>query len=320
MEPEAPEQADNPRMLVAELPDGPTSPSLSMLNCCWRDYLREQADADDVLAVLGQVTQFIEFELETLRQQIVQGISDPDNPTLNAIVKAFELHLDANEKMAQEFADESVEFGESFVSGFVLAQKATQQLIDAHQNTMEHIQAMALVNCIFCEHSNSRESGRCSQCGRSLPGVGSESNFSVVQQEGLDPQVLHEPALTRNFVELDEAVEKWQDGDLDDAGLLEVLTQIEKRLYDHLAESETYAPTINRAPQAAQESLLEGLDLTQQALKASLAALGLMRQGFDGGKLDQVCQGFEDFEAASDLMMQAYRHSRQAARLASPTG
>lgn len=286
-----------------------------MLRCVWRDYVQEVATEDDVLGVLDQVTGYILFELETLRQQALQGISDPENRTFQAIVGAFEQHLEANQTMAEEFsAENSKDFGEVFRRGFGLAQQATQSMMDAHRVTMEDIEAMSQLDCIFCGHSNLRGTGRCAKCGRNLPGGSQSSSFSLIEQEGLDPAA--GPEVTQNYALLDQALDAWEVGDMEDEALGQLLDDIEQKLLGHQAETETQHSEIQRAPKHAQEALREGVSLTQEALKASLEALKSLKDGFQKGNAEQMGQGFEEFESASHSMVQAYKASREAGRLA----
>lgn len=183
---------------------------------------------------------------------------------------------------------------------------------------MDYIQAVAQVACIFCQHANARESDRCAQCGRTLTHHGSapSSTFSVIERQGIEDPGDWAPGLTKIFAILDQAVEAWQDGVLDDEGLLEEVEQLEHQLQEHEKETYKQAQAIENAPLAAREALCDGLEMTQQALSASLAGLDLMRAGFAEVNLEFVSQGFEEFETASELMIRAYHAARQAATLA----
>jgi hypothetical protein len=286
-----------------------------MLRCVWQAYLTGEATPEDVLGVVDQVTGFIQFELETLRQQALKGISDPDNPTFQKIVGAFELHLEANELLAAEFAEDpelEAEAGQNFLAGFELALQATQQLVEAHDQTMEHIQAMANVDCIFCSHLNPRESERCAKCGRTLPGAPAGSSFSLVNQEGLEAG----PApgeVTQNYVLVAEAVEDWRNGVIQTEELLNTLEDVEQRLACHQEESQQYHREIQQAPVEAQAALAESVAMTEEGLAQSLAAIETMKLAFDKDNDSYLDNGLHELEKASHLIVQAYHASREAA-------
>ncbi|MBT9583953.1 hypothetical protein IV102_11470 [bacterium] len=286
-----------------------------MLRSVWDAYVHGEATPEDVLGVLDTVTGFINFELETLRQQALKGISDPESPTFQKIVGAFELHLEAIDRMAEEFPDESDsedDLGEAFLEGFGLAQKATQQLIEAHAQTMEHIQAMATVGCIFCSHANARESQRCARCGRPLPGGPAGSSFTLVNQEGLEagPPV---GEVTQNYAMVAEAVENWRNGSIQTEELLTTLEDVEQRLACHRDESQQYYDEIKQAPPQAQAALSEAVAMTEEGLIQSLAAIEKMKLAFDKEDDSYLESGLHEFEKASNLMVQAYHASREAA-------
>lgn len=292
------------------------SPSLSMLRAVWGAYCSGEAGADDVLGVLDNVTGFIHFELETLRQQAARGVSDPANPTFQKITRAFELHLEAIDVMAEEFPEDADSgTGERFLEGFALAVEATQQLIDAHQSTMEHIEAMANVACIFCSHSNPRETERCAKCGRPLPGAESGSSFSMMNAEGLEMGG-GGGRVTQNYAIVAEAVEDWRNGVIQAEELLTTLEDIEQRLACHQEESQQYYQEIEKAPEHAQEALHEAVALTEEGLAQSLAAIEKMKLAFDKEDDSYLETGLHDFEKASNLMVQAFHASKEAAQKA----
>lgn len=292
------------------------SPSLSMLRAVWGAYGKGEAGPEDVLGVLDSVTGFINFELETLRQQAERGISDLNNPTFKRIVGAFELHLEAIDIMAEEFPEDEGGTGERFLEGFELAQQATLQLIEAHQSTMQHIEAMAKVACMFCSHSNPRESQRCARCGRPLPGSESGSSFSLMNAEGLETTGGPTGVVTQNYAILAEAVEDWRNGVIQAEELLTTLEDIEQRLACHQEESQHYYQEIEKAPEHAQEALTEAVAMTEEGLAQSLAAIEKMRLAFDKEDDSYLETGLHDFEKASHLMVQAFQASKEAAEKA----
>lgn len=284
-----------------------------MLRSVWQAHLTGEASPDDVLGVLDTVTGFIQFELETLRQQALQGISDPDNPTFQRIVEAFELHLEAIDTMALEFTDEDAEPAQHFRQGYQIAQQATQQLADAHRETMEHIKAMANVACIFCSHSNPRESERCSQCGRNLPGSPSGSSFSLVNEEGLDGAATPRAEVTQNYALVAEAVEDWRNGVIQTEELLTTLEDVEQKLACHQEETEQYYKEIEKAPAEAQAALNEAVAMTEEGLAQSLAAIDKMKMAFDKEDDSYLSNGLDEFEKASNIVARAFHASRAAA-------
>ena len=313
------ETPDGPPSLPAPSPQQAVSPSLSMLRSVWEAFRHGEATPDDVLGVLDQVTGFIQFELETLRQQVLKGISDPENPTFQTIVGAFEKHLEAIDLMAQEFPDtqdEAFQPGEHYLSGFALAEQATQELADAHRQTMEHIEAMASVSCIFCNHSNPRETERCAKCGRTLPGAPSGSSFSLLNAEGLDAAVSPVGEVTQNYALLAEAVDDWRNGVIQSEELLTTLEDVEQRLACHQEESLQYYEEIKKAPEQAQASLTEAVEMTEQGLTQSLAALDTMKLAFDKEDDSYLDTGLDEFAKASNLVVKAYHASREAAAAA----
>lgn len=296
----------------------PDSPSLSMLRNCWAAYLDEQATEEDVLGVLDTVQGFIQFELDTLQQQVEQGISQLENPTFQKIFGAFERHLEGLDRIALEFDPEvtELEVGSYFQEGYQICLEATGDLIDAHQQTMEHIEAMANVSCIFCSHSNPRESERCSQCGRNLPGSPSGSSFSLVNAEGLEGPVGSGLEVTGNYAKVAQAVEGWRQAQIDSDQLLAVLDEVEGKLAGHRQETEQYYREIASSPEAAREALEQAVAQTELGLDQSLDALETMKLAFDKEDDSYLVTGLDQLEQASNLLVQAYHASRQAAQKA----
>lgn len=313
------ESCSLPGALKPELPEDPRSPSLSMLRSVWQAYLLEEAGPDDVLGVIDQVTAFIQFELDTLQKQAEQGQADPQSATFQKIVAAFELHLEALDEMALEFAEPAEEEtpgppGAHYQRGFNLALKATGQLVEAHRGAMEHIEAMAQVACIFCAQANPRESQRCSHCGRALPGSQGGSSFSLVNADGLEGT--SSPAagqVTQNYAILAEAVERWRGGQLPSEELLQQLNEVEEMLVGHQQETGQYYQEIEQAPEQAQEALRRAVAMTEEGLVQSLQALDKMKMAFEKEDDSYLETGLDEFAQASSLMVQAFQASREAA-------
>lgn len=270
-----------------------------MLRSVWGAYCEGEAGPPEVLEVIDRVVGFLHFELESLEQQAQAGIAHRGNPTFMKIQRAFQLHLEAMDIMAEEF--ESVEApGTCFVEGFELALEATAELIDAHHSALAHIQAMAQVDCMFCGHSNSRDQQRCGKCGRTLGGSEGKNSLSVVQQEGLESQT-PPVAVTGNYVRVAQTVEAWRQGQCKDDQLLQVMQEVEERLLGHLQECDTYPPE-----QVAEEVL----QATRLGLAQSLDALDTMRLAFEKEDDSYLSNGLAELQNASSLLVDAYHQSK----------
>jgi len=319
---------------AASIPSGPPkpdedgnydSPALATLRRVWDDYCEEIATPDDVMGVIAEIGGFSQFQLQVLERQVEQGVSNPEDDSFSLIYEAFEILLEACDFMSFEFAEELpegvVEPEEGFFShGFDLVQEATNQMMEGHAIGMEHIEAMAEVNCPFCQHVNSRDDSKCGRCGRALPmtapsGPESGGAVNVVEHVGLENQASESDGeFTRNYVQTVEILEGWKAKAVSPAQLREFLDKLEETFLAHLGETQLHEETIRRAPQEKQEALMEALEKTREGLQMSLDSVAKMRSAFDLEDDRYLFFGLSDLEAASKVMVEAYWANKDAAK------
>lgn len=283
------------------------SPSLAMIRRVWQAFHEEQATPEDVVGVLHQVATILQVELTTLQAQLDQGISQPEDPVFQKIQQAFQHHLEAVELMASDF--------EQFPTGLAMAQQATNDLMAAHTEAMRHIEAMGQVSCIFCSHENPRGEERCHNCGRNLPGAVEKTSFAAQNTVGLEQGGPSGAEVTENYVSVARALEAWRREELDAAGLLATLEEVEQLTRAHRQETVQHRDLIEEAPPEAREALHQGVDQTQAALEDTLAALEKMKLAFVKEDDSYLETGLHDLELAARSLVQAFHVSRAAARV-----
>jgi hypothetical protein len=297
------------------------SPALRSLSRVWEDYCEEIAAPEDVMGVIAEIGNFSLHQLRTLEHQVEQGVSNPENEAFSLIFEAFETLVEACELMMMEFADEVPEDVEEpedgfFTYGFDLVQEATNQMMEGHNLGMEHIEAMAEVNCPFCQHVNSRENPKCDKCGRNLPQCGGDSGSSlnVVEHQGLERKSGAEGEFTKNYVMTATILEDWKAGKVSAEQLTNFLDNLEQYLNGHLNETEQQEQLISGAPEGQQEALFQALELTRRGLHMSLEAVAKMRSAFDLQDDRYLFFGLSDLEEASKVMLEGYYANKKAAK------
>lgn len=297
-------------------------PALIALRRVWNDYCEEIASPQQVMDVIAEIGKFSQHNLGLLEKQVEDGVSNPEDPAFALILEAFEMMLDACEYLALEFVDpdpdDEIEEPEDgfFLYGVEMVQEATNQMMEGHNLALDHIQAISEVNCLFCGQKNSRETQRCSKCGRNLPQSANRasSSFEAVNAEGLEKSA-SEPQgeFTRNYVMIARTVSGWQSGHTTPDQLAEVFDRVEQALVAHLEDTERQEKQLAQAPPAQQQALAKAITLTQDGLEASLAALERMREAFEQEDETQLSLALVEFEAASRQMVASYHACKQAA-------
>ena len=119
------------------------SPALMALRDVWDAYVEGEADSDDVVGVVHQIAASLEQHLDVLQEQVNQGTSDVYDPIFSSVCKAFMSHLQALKHMLKEFQGEADDGRCFFEEGYEMAQKATNQMMEAHHKTMARIESKA---------------------------------------------------------------------------------------------------------------------------------------------------------------------------------
>ena len=299
------------------------SPPLRALRQVWADFEAELASETDVMDTIAELGRFAQHNLRLFEKQISSGESNPEDPGFSLIIEAFELILEGCEYMALEFVEpdpeDDVEEPEEgfFVCGLDMIQEATNQMMEGHKLTMQHIAASAEASCPFCGQKNLRDLARCAKCGRALPLSESpplDTGFSSVQSEGLESRHAPPAELTENYVFLSRAVEGWKSGSVTSQELAQALDIVEQKLVAHLDDTERQELLLKKAPAAQQGALSEAVGMTQDGLEASLAAVERMRLAFEKEDDTYLYLGMGDFEEASRLMVASFVASKEAAK------
>jgi len=303
------------------------SPALRALGKVWEAFLEEQAGPGDVIGVIAKIGDFAYSQLRLLEKQVEDGVSNPDEEAFSLIFEAFEILLEGCEFLALEFAEEIPEDLEVppdgfFLYGYDLIQEATNQMMRGHTLAMEHIEAMADVNCPFCEQVNSRENTKCDKCGRPLmtaPLEDSGHAVDLVERQGLEKRspgggAAADEGLTKNYMLTAELLERWKAGSADAEELEKHLDQMENGFLGHLGETKQHEQMIKRAPAAKRAALMEALEMTRQGLNLSLDAIEKMRLAFDNEDDRYLFFGLTDLEEASRVLVDAYWANKEAAK------
>jgi hypothetical protein len=296
------------------------SPPLRALRQVWSDFLQDKASEVQVMDTIAELGRFAQHNLGLMEGTLESGESNPEDPGFCLIMEAFELVLEGCEHMALEFVDpdpeDQVEEPEEgfFAFGLALVQEATNQMMEGHRRTMEHIAATAQVSCPFCAQPNSRELPRCAKCGRALPqSEAGGQTFNAVQEEGLEGGAASQGEVTENYVLLARAVAGWKSGNVSQHDLAGLIEEVEGKLIAHLQDTARQEEILQRAPAERRPALARAVALTREGLDASLAALERMKMAFekeDGGYLEV---GLSDLEQASMLMVASFKASKSAA-------
>lgn len=303
------------------------SPALRALRRVWEDFVDEKAEEAHVMGVVAELDRFANAQLAQLNRQIEEGTAKTEEESFKLIYEAFEILLDATDMMAFEFVEPEEEMEEPeegfFLTGLELVQEATNQMMEGHNLALEHIQATSEICCMFCNHKNPRGIERCQKCGRALPkmpGQPVQSSFTAVQEEGLDRKSGPRGAnVTENYVILAQGVGLWRENQIDAERLFEGIEEIEQRLIDHQNDLPDQRFMVeDQAPEHQREALLEAIDLTQEGLERSLAALDRMKLAFEKEDDTYLELGLSEFEEASKLLVQAFHANQKAARLGGP--
>lgn len=119
------------------------SPALMALRDIWDAYVEGEVDDEDVVGVIHQIAASLEQHLDVLQEQVNQGKSDVYDPIFSSVCKAFMNHLQALKHMLKEFQGETDDERCFFEEGYEMAQKATNQMMEAHDKTMARIDSKA---------------------------------------------------------------------------------------------------------------------------------------------------------------------------------
>lgn len=314
---------DAPQIPTPDQDGNYDSPPLRALRRVWTDYQAEIASETDVMDTIAELGRFAQHQLGLFEKKIDSGASNPDDPGFSLIIEAFEMVLEGCEYMALEFVEpdpeDEVEEPEEgfFACGLGLIQDATNQMMEGHQLTMDHIAASSEASCPFCGQKNSRELPRCAKCGRALPQSEApqlDPEFSAVQEEGLENGQAAPAQPTENYMVLAHSVEGWRSGELSHQELAQIIDAIEQKLLAHLEDTERQEQVLRMAPAPQREALAAAVSMTQDGLEASLAAIERMRLAFEKEDDTYLHLGLGDFEEASRLMVQSFLASKDAAR------
>lgn len=284
------------------------SAALESVRKCWAEVLAGNAEEEDLALTLQAFWDRVQFELNSLDAQVVQGVSNPKDPTFAAIYAGFEKQMAAAERMELELEQPDQGHMEA---GLQLAQNANNMLAQAHRALLERLEASARVDCPFCSSSNPRTETRCGQCLRPLPQLAEEaptSSFSLLQAEGLQARGQGRP-FTQNAQELTQALEDYQQERLTWEQLYTVLDEIEEKLMRHQEEN--------------QKLFVEGegdpgglFHRTDEALHRSLEALDTMRLAWDQEDESFLQRGLDQFYAASDELLEVFEAMKEKAEAA----
>ena len=139
------------------------SPPLKALRRVWGDFEAGVATDTDVMDVIAELGRFAQHQLGLFEKKIESGASNPEDPGFSLILEAFEMVLEGCEYMALEFVEpdpeDQVEEPEEgfFACGLGMIQEATNQMMEGHQLTLEHIEASSVASCPFCAQKNPRD-------------------------------------------------------------------------------------------------------------------------------------------------------------------
>lgn len=297
------------------------SRALKALRTVWEDYCDEVATAENVMAIIADIGRFSQAQLMGLEEQVKRGISNPDNESFSLIFEAFELVLEACDFLAYEFVDdlpEDVEEPEEgfFDYGFQLMQDATNQMMEGHKLAMEHLQAMSMVSCPFCAHSNSRDDQKCGRCGRALPTAPQAGGgIDLKERQGLEQGgQAQQGETTKNYAQTFQMLEAWKAGAVSPEQLGDFLHQLEASFGGHLAETDKQEKMIAQAPAHQQHALMQALQKTREGLRLSLEAVTKMKSAFELEDDRYLFFGLTDLEAATKVVLEGYWDNKAASK------
>jgi hypothetical protein len=201
------------------------SPILRKLVDIWDEYDSEEIDQEDVLDALDRIEQLTLDQLESMEEGAKCPEVDILEPNRIAIIRAFEDHIAALEKMRDFFFVDTPGLVED---AFDMLQHATNQLIRGAEGILtEHDLPPKL--CMHCSSPNSRAARKCAACEAILPIIEKPRQNRLLAIAG--PEYVVEPSYktTPNYIEMADGYDDWIFGDITYQDFLNLSKRIRNR-------------------------------------------------------------------------------------------
>lgn len=246
------------------------SPVLKRLRETWNNFLEESSGPREVIRAINWAQQQVDQHINKLQRQVDSGVSDPLSQTFQTIARAFVEHLNALQLMRKEFRypPGSPLYQNFFEQGYERAQEATNQMVQAHQNKLQHIQQKGWVNCPLCGTRNQRSDHHCAGCRKSVPEIVALLSSARARQS-FTPVPSEQTELTQVYLQVRSAALEWLCGKNTMDNLLAVLDQVFHRLENRLATLEeqfSRLPVGTSEGEASRVALLQSQEGIESAL------------------------------------------------------
>ena len=262
------------------------SPVLKTLREVWNRFLEDAADEDDVLGAVREARLQVDSHIDNLQAQVDANISDPDAPLFRSVARAFVEHLEALELMEREFdlSPDDPEYDDFFERGYMLAQAATNRMMQAHEATLEQIDKEGWTACGSCGARNLVTNRECHSCRVVLP-----KEVRMVSQRGrqsfLAEEVTVQPSVdgtvTENFLSVKRAVDRWLDQREGLSSVLGTIGEVKESMRLHLEDISRLLDSLTAEEQGVSSALLE----TDNRVSESLNSLSRLERALTEGDI-----------------------------------
>ena len=249
------------------------SPVLKTLREVWNRFLEDAADEDDVLGAVREARLQVDSHIDNLQAQVDANISDPDAPLFRSVARAFVEHLEALELMEREFdlSPDDPEYDDFFERGYMLAQAATNRMMQAHEATLEQIDKEGWTACGSCGARNLVTNRECHSCRVVLP-----KEVRMVSQRGrqsfLAEEVTVQPSVdgtvTENFLSVKRAVDRWLDQREGLSSVLGTIGEVKESMRLHLEDISRLLDSLTAEEQGVSSALLETDNRVSESLNS----------------------------------------------------
>ena len=291
------------------------SPVLKTLREVWNRFLEDAADEDDVLGAVREARLQVDSHIDNLQAQVDANISDPDAPLFRSVARAFVEHLEALELMEREFdlSPDDPEYDDFFERGYMLAQAATNRMMQAHEATLEQIDKEGWTACGSCGARNLVTNRECHSCRVVLP-----KEVRMVSQSGrqsfLAEEVTVQPSVdgtvTENFLSVKRAVDRWLDQREGLSSVLGTIGEVKESMRLHLEDISRLLDSLTAEEQGVSSALLE----TDNRVSESLNSLSRLERALTEPqpKTAVVRVRMVELETLSKGVAESYHQLKQA--------
>ena len=294
------------------------SPSLRDLRDVWNRFLESGATEEEVLDTIRETRVNVDRHIDQLQAQVDMNTSDPNSPLFRSVARSFVDHLEALSLMEKEFevCPDDPDYDDFFERGYLMAQEATNRMMEAHEKAMIRIEKAGWTACTACGARNLVTNRECHTCRTILPKVLEMVSLRGRQTfvaEEITTSTASEGQVTQNFLVVKGVVDQWLRGELKLASVLRTVAQVRESLTVHLEENGRMLGSIageTSKDQAVRAALIK----TEEAVSAFLESLGRLTRALSepDPKTPVVRVRMVELEKRSGQVAESYYLLKQA--------